>query len=59
MPLTTRARETASEYGTWYYETAVWLWQNISPLGYLSICCACVFVGYFFLRNSVSGVVKT
>lgn len=37
----------AAWYGDWLYD----LWKNLSPLGYVSICFACLGVGWIFLKS--------
>ena len=42
----------------WYADALYQLWINISPLGYVSLCFACIGVGYIFLGNSVKQIGK-
>ena len=37
----------------WYADALYGLWVNMSPLGYVSICFACLGVGWIMLSNSV------
>ena len=42
----------------WYADALYRLWLNLSPLGYVAICFACIGVGWIFLGNSVKQLGK-
>ena len=45
-------------YATWYWDYAAAFWRDLSPLGYVSICFACLGCGYIMLKSSVKQLGK-